>query len=212
MIVTVSREFGSGGRELGKRLSEALGLPCYDKEIIALIAKESGFDEEYVAHISEKRIQASYPLTIGRQFTTALNQATKQAVKIAVEQRKILEKFAAEGSCVIVGRCADIILEQYEPFNLFVYASREAKLKRCAAYAPEDEDLTAAELERKMREIDKNRAGYRDFYTDTKWGAKENYHLCVNTSEIEIKAAVPLLAEYIQLWFARRAESGGGAR
>ena len=123
MIITISREFGSGGRELGKRLSDTLKIPCYDKEIIALIAKENGFDENYVSHILEKKIQAAYPFTIGHQFATAMNHVTEQAVKIAVEQHKIIEHFAIQGSCIIVGRCADVILEEYSPFNIFVYAS-----------------------------------------------------------------------------------------
>lgn len=207
MIITISREFGSGGRELGKRLSDALSIPCYDKEIITLIAKEHGFDENYVAHVSEKKLQAAYPHTIGRHFATTENYVTKQAVKIAVEQRKIIERFAGEGSCIIVGRCADVILREHAPFNIFVYASREAKLLRCAQYAPADEKLTAAQLERKMREIDRNRAAYRDFYADTKWGAKENYHLCVNTTGVEIKEIVPHLASYISVWFSREQDA-----
>ena len=109
MIITISREFGSGGRELGKRLSDAFNIPYYDKEIIALIAKENGFDENYVAHISERKIQAAYPLTIGHQFATTVNHVTEQTVKIAVEQHRIIEQFAAQGSCIIVGRCADVI-------------------------------------------------------------------------------------------------------
>lgn len=203
MIITISREFGSGGRELGKRLSDALSIPCYDKEIIALIAKENGFDENYVAHISEKKIQAAYPLTIGHQFTTVMNHVTEQAVKIAAEQHKIIEQFAAQGSCIIVGRCADVILEAYSPFNIFVYASKEAKLLRCKEYAPADEKLTNTEFERKMREIDKNRVAYRKFLTDTKWGEKENYHLCINTTGMEIKQIVPHIAAYIGEWFKK---------
>lgn len=203
MIITISREFGSGGRELGKRLSDALGIPCYDKEIIALIAKENGFDENYVAHISEKKIQAAYPFTIGHQFTTAMNHVTEQAVKIVAEQHKIIEQFAAQGSCIIVGRCADVILEAYSPFNIFVYASKEAKLLRCEEYSPADERLTNAELELKMREVDKNRAAYRKFLTDTKWGEKENYHLCINTTGMEIKQIVPHIVAYIGEWFKK---------
>lgn len=201
MIITISREFGSGGRELGKRLSEALGIPCYDNEIIEMIAKEHGFDENYVAHVSEKSIQAAYPLTIGHRFTMAPNYVTKQSVKIAVEQRRIIEEFAKQGDCVIVGRCADIILKEYAPFNIFVYADKAAKLQRCIERAPEGENLTLAELERKMRDIDRNRASHRGFYTDTKWGAKEDYHLCINTSEIEIKKLIPVLTDYIRMWF-----------
>ena len=145
---------------LGKRLSDTLNIPFYDKEIIALIAKESGFDK-IMWHISEKKIQAAYPFTIGRQFTTAINHVTEQTIKITVEQHKIIEQFARQGSCIIVGRCADVVLEAYTPFNIFVYADKKSKLLRCKEYAPADEKLTHTELERKMREIDKSRTAHR---------------------------------------------------
>ena len=201
MIITVSREFGSGGRELGKRLSDALQIPCYDHEIIAMIAKEHGFDENYVAHMSEKSIRSAYPLTIGHRFSMTPNYVTKQAIKIAVEQKNIIENFAKQGDCVIVGRAADVILAEYKPFNIFVYADKAAKLQRCIERAPEDEKLTLAELERKMRDIDRNRASHRDFYSDTKWGDCRNYHLCVNTTGKEIKTLIPAIVEYIKRWY-----------
>lgn len=199
MIITISREFGSGGRELGKRLADALQIPCYDNEIITMIANEHGFDENYVAHVSERSIQAAYPLTIGHRFVRTPSHVTKQAIKIAVEQRKIIEGVALQGDCVIVGRSADVILKDYNPFNIFVYADQAAKLQRCIERTPEDEKLTLSELERKMRDIDKNRAKHRELYSDTKWGAKENYHLCVNTSGKEIKSLIPTLAEYVKI-------------
>ena len=201
MIITISREFGSGGRELGKRLSDALQIPCYDHEIIAMIAKEHGFDENYVAHMSEKSIRSAYPLTIGHRFSMTPNYVTKQAIKIAVEQKNIIENFAKQGDCVIVGRAADVILAEYKPFNIFVYADKAAKLQRCIERAPEDEKLTLAELERKMRDIDRNRASHRDFYSDTKWGDCRNYHLCVNTTGKEIKTLIPAIVEYIKRWY-----------
>jgi len=200
MIITVSREFGSGGRELGKRLSDALQIPCYDHEIIAMIAKEHGFDENYVAHMSEKSIRSAYPLTIGHRFSMTPNYVTKQAIKIAVEQKNIIENFAKQGDCVIIGRAADVILAEYKPFNIFVYADKAAKLQRCIERAPEDEKLTLAELERKMRDIDRNRASHRDFYSDTKWGDCRNYHLCVNTTGKEIKTLIPAIVEYVKRW------------
>lgn len=97
------------------------------------------------------------------------------------------------------------ILKDFSPFNIFVYASMIAKLKRCQEYAAAEENLTEAELKRKMCEVDKNRAAYRSFYTDAKWGAKENYHLCINTTGSVIKNLVPPLAEYIKYWFANHA-------
>lgn len=204
MIITVSREFGSGGRELSKRLSETLQMPYYDYEIIEMIAREHGFDEQYLHQLSEKSIQAVYSLTIGRRFATTPNYVAQQTVKIAVEQRKLIERLAAQEGGVFVGRCADIILQDYQPFNIFVYGSKEAKLQRCIERSPEDEQLSGIEIERKMREVDKNRAWQRKFFTDTKWGAKENYHLCLNTSGLEIKNVVPILADYIMMWFAKK--------
>ena len=200
-IITISREFGSGGRELGKRLAEALGIPCYDNEIIEMIAKEHGFNEQYVANVSEKSIETAYPLTIGHRFTMPTMVMMDQPIRVAVAQRQIIENFAKQGDCVIVGRCADVILKDYAPLNLFVYADKEAKLQRCINRAPAGENLTRKELERKMRQIDRNRANYREMYSDSKWGAKESYHLCVNTTDIPIKELIPPLVAYANAWF-----------
>ena len=139
-IITISREFGSGGRELGKRLADALGVPCYDREIIKLIAEQNGFDESYVSHLSEKVIQVSYPMTIGRRFVTT-HPVLEQQIKIISSQREILRQFAQKGDCVIVGRCADIILRDMKPMNIFVYADQQAKIDRCIANGKEGENL-----------------------------------------------------------------------
>lgn len=199
MIITISREFGSGGRELGKHLSDLLGIPCYDKEIIRMIAENQGFDENYVSRMSEKSIQEAYPITIGHRFrTTGFDHTTQQAIKINVEQTKIIKAFAEQGDCIIIGRCADVILKEYNPFNMFVYADKAARLKRCLERTADDEKLSEKELAHKISEIDKSRASHRSLYTDTKWGAKENYHLCVNTTGIDIKVLASLLATYIK--------------
>ena len=204
MIVTISREFGSGGRELGKRLSDVLEIPCYDKEIIQMIAKEQGFDEQYVSHVSEKNLQAAYPLTIGRRFTMAPHPVAKQAVSIAVEQQKIIKNFAKQGDCIIIGRCADVILKDDRPFNIFVYADMNTKLKRCMERGSKGEDLSGTELERKIQEVDRERTKHREYYTGAKGNIRSNYHLCINTSDIEIKKIVPVVAEYIKIWFQIR--------
>ena len=130
-IITISREFGSGGRELGKRLAGALGIPCYDHEIIEMIAKENGFNEDYVAHVAEKSIEAAYPLTIGHRFGMQPFQVMDQPIRVAVAQRQIVENFAKQGDCVIVGRAADVILRDYKPLNIFVYADKDSKVERC---------------------------------------------------------------------------------
>ena len=203
-IITINREFGSGGRELGKRLADALNVPCYDNEIIELIAKENGFDEEYVANISEKSIEAAYPMTIGHRFAMPLFPMLDQPIRVAVAQRKIIENFAKQGDCVIVGRCADVILSDYHPLNIFVYADTESKVQRCMARKREGEELTRSEIERQMKRIDKSRSQHRQMYSDEKWGAKESYHLCVNTSGREIKAMVPSVAQFCKDWFLEK--------
>lgn len=200
-IITISREFGSGGRELGKRLADALGIPCYDHEIIEMIAKENGFDERYVANVSEKSIEAAYPLTIGHRFAMPPMQIMDQSIRVATAQRKIIENFAEQGDCVIVGRCADVILADVKPLNLFVYADMPSKVQRCMERAPEGENLTANELERKIKQIDKQRTQHHQMYSDTKWGNKEGYHLCINTSGKEIKKLIPALTQFVNDWF-----------
>ena len=104
-IVTISREFGSGGRELGKRLAEELGIPCY---------------ERYVANVSEKSIEAAYPMTIGHRFAMPSMEIMEQPIRVAAAQRQIIENFAKQGDCVIIGRCADVILKDYHHLNLFI--------------------------------------------------------------------------------------------
>ena len=200
-IITISREFGSGGRELGKRLADELGIPCYDNEIIEMIAKENGFDERYVANVSEKSIEAAYPMTIGHRFAMPPVQIFDQSIRVAAAQRQIIENFAKQGDCVIVGRCADVILEEMNPLNLFVYADTESRLQRCKERAPADEHLSDNELMRMIRQIDKQRLQHHQMYSDNKWGAKESYHLCINTSGKEIKTLIPALAQFVKAWF-----------
>ena len=195
-IITISREFGSGGRELGKRLAEVLHIPCYDHEIIEMIARENGFNEDYVAHVSEKSIEAAYPLTIGHRFGVPPFQIMDQPIRVAVSQRQILENFAKSGDCVIVGRGADVILKDYKPLNIFVYADKDSKIERC-----QREDMTAAEIEKRMKQIDRNRAQHHQMYSDSKWGAKESYDLCVNTTRRYVKDLVPAIAKFCEDWF-----------
>ena len=194
-IVTISREFGSGGRELGKRLADALGVPCYDHEIIEMVAEKHGFDKNYVSHISEKDIRVFYPSTVGNRF---MNPPTlQQPVKIVAAQHEIIR----QGDCVIVGRCADVLCQDMRPLNMFVYADRLSKLRRCEDRADENEQISEKEIYRRMKQIDKERAAYRKLFTDEKWGRKEFYHLCINTSGKEIKALIPAVAAYVNVWF-----------
>lgn len=198
-IVTISREFGSGGKEVGKRLADELDYSYYDSEIITLLAKETGMSEEYIKNISEK---GAYPYAFQFAKSFAMYSTVQNSqTELLVAQSKILKKIAEKGNAIIVGRGANTILKDYNPMNIFVYADMESKIKRCREKAKEDENLTDKELEHKIKSIDKNRKALNDLISNAEWGSKENYNLCINTSNIEIKSMVPALAEYIEKWF-----------
>ena len=200
-IITISREFGSGGREIGKRLAEALGVPCYDQQIFEMVAEKEKLDKNYVANIAERGISVFYPSTIAKSFYRP-NYAIMQSSQIMASEHELIKKIADEGDCVIVGRAADIILADKKPFSIFVCADEESKLKRCHTRATADEKLTDKEMLRKCRGIDKRRASYRKMFTDRKWGVASNYHLCINTSGKEIKNLIPGLVKYIEGWIS----------
>lgn len=200
-IITISREFGSGGRELGKRLADALGYAYYDKEIVTAVAEQNQLDEHYVAYALEGGAFRNFPVHFGRTFSYSPTLMANEA-KIFAEQNRILKEIASKGNCVIVGRAADVILREHRPFNLFVYADMPSKVQRCQERAPEEEHMSAREMERRIRKIDADRRKYHGLISDIPWGDKRGYHLCVNTTDREIKELIPQIAEYIRIWMA----------
>ena len=138
-----------------------------------------------------------YPITIGHSFYPMVNPIMDLNNSIYVEQSRIIKEMADESDCVIVGRCADYVLREQNPFRLFVYADMESKMKRCRAKGPEDEKLTDRELKQKIQGIDKKRAKYYEFYTGNKWGDKLNFDLCINTTQTQIKEIVPAIAKLL---------------
>ena len=193
-IITIGREFGSGGREIGRRLSENLGFAYYDQEIISEIAKRTSLSEKYVEAIVEQHSLFSFPIHIGRSFYPVADPALDQMLKIYQEQTRIILEMARKSDCVIVGRCADFILKEENPFRIFVYADVESKLRRCRTKGPAQENLSDRELKQKMSGIDKNRANYYELLTGRSWGNKLNYDLCINTSGLDIKLLAQALA------------------
>lgn len=157
-IVTISREFGSGGREVGKRLADELGVRYYDREIITEIAKKTGMSEEYIQNISEKGIYP-YPFQFAKSFAT-YSEVQSNQTEILVTQTKILKEIAEKENCIIVGRGANAILKDYNTMNIFVYADMESKINRCHKKAKENERITDKEMEKKIIAIDKARKNY----------------------------------------------------
>ena len=202
-IITISREFGSGGRELGKRLADSLGFDYYDSEIISAVAKNSGLNARYVETQLDHHGWQKFPVTFrGTLNSSAYMQASK--VQLLLEQKKVIEEIAALGKdCVIVGRNADVLLHAYNPFKIFVCAETEAKLRRCQERASEGENLTEKEMLRKMKEIDKLRSQTREILSGSEWGNPASYHLTVNTSDWVIKGLVPAVADFAMTWFSK---------
>ena len=202
-IITISREFGSGGRELGKRLSDVLNIKYYDKEIINKIATETGLNESYIEDISNKGV-SPYAFQFAKSFSLYSNMQIEQT-NLLVKQNEIIKEIAKKESCIIIGRGADVILspDEFETMNIFVYANMKSKINRCKLKRS-DENYTDKQLEKKIKSIDKNRKKYYELVSNIEWGNKENYDLCINTSNIEIKNIVPSIAEYITQWFGGR--------
>ena len=199
-IITVSREFGSGGRELGKRLAGELGFAYYDREIVTALAKETGMDESFLdQQLEVNTVQIPFPIHFAQSFSelTTMPDTTMHILSL---QTKLIKELAAKGDCVFVGRAADTLLEDRKPFKLFVYADQASKLARCRSRATDEENLTDKEIIRHMKRIDKARAEYHDIISSRAWGEMSAYHLCVNTTDTEIKTVIPAVADYYWRW------------
>ena len=197
-IITIGREFGSGGRELARRLSEELGFAYYDQEILKEIAERTQLSESYVRAIVERSPVTSYPIHVVRSFHPAVSPVMDQTNKVCQEQTTIIKELAEKSDCIIVGRCADYILRDYKPLRLFVYSGLAERIARCRQKSEDTKDLSDKELEKQIKNIDKNRKKYYDFYTGQEWGDKRNYDLMINTSNISIKVAAHEIAVMIK--------------
>ena len=205
-IITVSRQFGSGGRELGKRLSDLLGWDYYDREIIQALAKEQGMDPEYVRQALSSHGWHHYPLTYRNSFHVPSAGAWRQT-EMLVKQREIIREIAEAGNdCVIVGRDADVILKDKEPFSIFVCADLDSRLARCVRYeekkAPE-ERMSEKEILRNIRRIDRNRRRTREILTGTSAADGSGFDLTVNAAKWDIKKLAEAVAEFSGRWFER---------
>ena len=177
-IITISREFGSGGRFIGEEVEKQLGIKYYDKDIIAQIAEQSGFSPEYItekAELSPKKGLFAYAFS-GREVT---GKSIEDMVYEA--QRKVILEIAEKESCVIIGRNADFILKDRDDvLNVFIHGDMPEKVARiCKLY-----NVTEEEAEKMMADIDKRRMTNYRFYTDQKWGMAKNYTLSLNSSEL----------------------------
>lgn len=195
-IITIGRQFGSGGREIAQKLSRLLEIPFYDKELIEVAAKESGMHQDVVKNIDETASHSLlYSLSTGSFILGGRYSPLTDAPindKLYFIQSDIIRHIADEGSCIIVGRCADYILrERPELLNLFIYAPLEERIKRISDLY----DLTPNKAKEKIMKTDKRRNTYYHYYSDRKWGDLENYHCSVDSSMLGVDGTVKFLAE-----------------
>ena len=195
-IITLGREFGSGGRELGRRLSEKLGIAYYDQEIITEIAKRTALSVEYIHRIEDSVPVASFPIHIGRTFFSMPNPVFQQSINLFREQHKLISELAEKSDCLIVGRCADYILAGREnTINVFIHAPREARVKRIM----ELNQIGEAEALKMLTNSDKERGNHYFRYTDQKWGKAQNYDVCINSSLMGVEKTAEMLADMARI-------------
>lgn len=189
-IITIGREFGSGGREFGRRLAQELGYEYYDKEIVTEISKRTELSEKFVQQVIENDPHNLYPITVGHTFAYVHSHGIERQQAIFREQCEVIKSMAEKSNCVIVGRCADYILKDYSPFKIFVYADMESKLIRCKKSGDASEHFTDKQLKKHIKQVDKNRSRYYKFFTGAEWSDKLNYDLCINTTNADLDKLV----------------------
>ncbi len=190
-IITISREFGSGGRTIGKEVAEKLGIPCYDKDLIEKIAEETGYAKEYIADEGEYAPNSN---SLAYMFIGRGLDGLSNADKIWIAQKKVIEELAEKGACVIVGRCADYVLrERKDVLNVFVYADKKYRAERIVKQYGESE----LEPEKRLADKDKKRKLNYKYFTEQEWGKRQNYHLSIDSGFLGIEKSVALIIDAV---------------
>ena len=185
LIITVGREFGSGGREFGIKLANALGIPFYDKELISMAAEDSNLSAEFMRHHEE-----SAPGLLSRTLYSYYQMPMTDQIYIA--QSNLIKRLAQEGPCVIIGRCSDVILE--DSVKIYVHAPLAKRVERKLSM---DTGVSAEKMEDHIRATDKKRKKYYEYYTDQKWGMAENHNLCLDSGLIGVDGCVETALAYL---------------
>lgn len=198
-VITIGRQFGSAGHEIGEKLAKELDIPFYDKELLSRVAKESGFCEEMIKCHDERPTNSFlYNLVMdtysfGYNSTAMVDMPISQKVFLA--QFDTIKKIAEEGACVIVGRCADYALDDNpNSLSIFIQANMDAKLKRIMSKYELNEQKAKELISKK----DKQRSSYYNYYSSKKWGSSSTYDLCINSSILGIDGTVKLIKQFIE--------------
>ena len=188
-IITISREFGSGGRTVGRMAAKALNIPCYDQEILEELARKSGFTQGYIQEQGEYAAHAGW---LSNALASRFSDGLTSQDRLWVLQRELLLELAEKGPCVIVGRCADFILrEKADCLTAFIHADMAFRAKRIVEVYGQRQDSP----EKRLQDKDRRRAAYYQFYTDTRWGQARNYHIALDSGVLGIGKCVEILAD-----------------
>ena len=200
-VITIGRQYGSGGRMVGQMLAERLGIPFYDKELLSEAAKDSGICQEIFEDHDEKPTRSLlFSLVTGVQYHGGIDTGTMYMDmplnhRIFLAQFDAIRRIGGEGPCVIVGRCADYVLrDQANVINVFLKADIEKRIERAI-----ERGTDRMKAEDKVRRADKERASYYNYYATGTWGDVNNYDLCVDTGKLGYEGTVDLLEQYIVL-------------
>ncbi|MBQ8822836.1 MAG: cytidylate kinase-like family protein [Lachnospiraceae bacterium] len=198
-VITIGRQFGSAGREIGEKVAAHFGITCYDKELLSRAAKESGFCEEMIQNHDERPTNSFLYNLVMDTYSFGYNASSFVDMpishKVFLAQFDTIKKIADEGPCVIVGRCADYALADYKNvLNLFIYGDEECKVKRIMEKYSLSQDKAREMIVKK----DKQRQSYYNYYSSKKWGRADSYDLCINSSVLGVEGTVKLITQYIE--------------
>ena len=209
-IITIGRQFGSQGREIGEKIAEYFKIPCYDKELLSRAAKESGFCEEMIENHDERPTNSFLYNMVMDTYSFGYNASSfidmPISHKVFLAQFDTIKKIADEGPCVIVGRCADYALSEYKNcLNIFIYADEASKIKHlCERFS----DLNEQKARDMIAKKDKQRQSYYNYYSSKKWGRADSYDLCVNSAKLGVEGTVKLITQYVEDFEEKRAAEG----
>lgn len=199
-IIAITRQYGSGGHDIGKALADKLGVSFYDKELISIAAKESGISPEVFESVDEKATNSLlYSLSVGlynygNNFSSIGDLPVND--RLYILQHKILRELAEKENFVVVGRCADYVLKDNPKLvKVFIYADIDSRVKR----AVDRHDIDPARAKQAVLKADKSRANYYSFYSGKKWGLPDNYDLCINSTNLSTEQAVDIITNYIDI-------------
>ena len=204
-VITIGRQLGSGGREIGQVIAKKLGISFYDKELLAEAAKKSGLAKELFENHDEKPTNSFLYSLVMDTYSLGYSSSTFSDMplnhKIFLAQFEAIKKLAGEGPCVMVGRCADYALADWKDcFSIFIHADLDARIRRIATKYK----LSDKKAKDTIIKTDKSRSSYYNYYTNKKWGDAQSYNLCIDSSKLGIESTAQVIIQAVQIFDASK--------